>query len=206
MAIISHRYRFIFIKTQKTAGTAIEVTLSPLCGPDDVVTPIIPTEPGHTPRNYRHGDGDFYNHMPASEIRDRIGVLDFNAYFKFCVERDPVEKCLSHYAMLKHSPHHVRLAGDVASWDRYVARGRFPIDRRIYTGPDGSLLVDRVLNYERLEQELHEVMDSLGVPWTGLKSNAKSGFRAGGVPRLEDVTEVQASAIRKAFDSFPRAR
>src|SRR5258706_13533067 len=38
--IISHVYKFIFIKTNKTAGTSIEIALSRFCGDDDVITPI----------------------------------------------------------------------------------------------------------------------------------------------------------------------
>ncbi len=40
--IVSHRYRFIFIKTRKTAGTSIEIALSSLLGPDDIITPVGP--------------------------------------------------------------------------------------------------------------------------------------------------------------------
>jgi len=32
--IISHKHKFIFVKTVKTAGTSIEVFLSPHCGLD----------------------------------------------------------------------------------------------------------------------------------------------------------------------------
>jgi hypothetical protein len=38
--IVSHRHRFIFIKTHKTAGSSMEMALAPLCGPDDIVTPM----------------------------------------------------------------------------------------------------------------------------------------------------------------------
>jgi len=38
--ILSHRWRFIFIKGRKIAGTSVEMALSTLCGPEDVVTPI----------------------------------------------------------------------------------------------------------------------------------------------------------------------
>lgn len=38
--IISHKWKFIFIKTQKTAGTSIEAFLSRFCGDDDVITPF----------------------------------------------------------------------------------------------------------------------------------------------------------------------
>ncbi|WP_275670288.1 hypothetical protein [Okeania hirsuta] len=38
--IISHKYKFIFLKTIKTSGTSIEIYLSRFCGDDDVITPI----------------------------------------------------------------------------------------------------------------------------------------------------------------------
>jgi hypothetical protein len=38
--IASRLHNFIFIKTMKTAGTSIEMALSPHCGPDDILTPI----------------------------------------------------------------------------------------------------------------------------------------------------------------------
>jgi len=39
MAIVSHRYRFVFLKSRKTAGSSIEIALGQLCGPDDVLCP-----------------------------------------------------------------------------------------------------------------------------------------------------------------------
>src|ERR1700682_2469961 len=65
--IISHKYKLIFIKTAKTAGTSIEVFLSKQCGPMDIVTPIAPPIEGHQPRNYQ----GFIN--PISEIIETPG-------------------------------------------------------------------------------------------------------------------------------------
>ena len=42
--IVSHEHRFIFLKTKKTAGTSLELALSQLCGPDDVITPVAETD------------------------------------------------------------------------------------------------------------------------------------------------------------------
>ncbi len=41
--IISHKHKFIFINTQKTAGTSIQTALSQFCGDRDVITPAIRT-------------------------------------------------------------------------------------------------------------------------------------------------------------------
>ena len=38
--LISHKYRFIFIKTRKTAGTSVEIALSRFAGERDVITSI----------------------------------------------------------------------------------------------------------------------------------------------------------------------
>jgi hypothetical protein len=38
--IVSHRYRFIFVKTARVAGTSLEMALSRLLGPEDIITPV----------------------------------------------------------------------------------------------------------------------------------------------------------------------
>ena len=42
--ILSHRHRFIFIKGLKVASTSVEIALSQICGPEDIITPITPVD------------------------------------------------------------------------------------------------------------------------------------------------------------------
>jgi hypothetical protein len=42
--IVSFRHNFVFIKTQKTGGTSVEIALTPFLGSDDIVTPIAFTD------------------------------------------------------------------------------------------------------------------------------------------------------------------
>ena len=155
--IVSHKFKFIFIKTRKTAGTSLEVFLSGVCGPDDVVTPVIPAEPGHEPRNHF----GLYNHMPASEaMRGLRGCWD--SYFKFCVERNPWSKVLSMFTWV-----------GADDFDEFL-EGPLPVDSLLYMDGD-RLLVDRVVRYEDLDRGLGEVFGGLGVEFGGLRVQAKAG-------------------------------
>ena len=216
--ILSHRHKFIFIKTAKTAGTSIEVFLSQHCGPDDVVTPVIPPVEGHQPRNHkdlfnplpemcaglnRLGDTcsdllhrrKFYNHIRAVLVRARIPDQIWRCYFKFCVERNPWDKTLSHYHMHRHR------AGGALAFDEYLARGRFPINYRRYTDRSGrEIIVDRVLRYEHLNTELAEVCAQLGIPFTGsLETTAKTEYRADRTRYWEIFTDAQRRLIEQKF-------
>ena len=38
--LLSHKYKFIFIKTKKTSGTAFETVVSKYLGENDIITPV----------------------------------------------------------------------------------------------------------------------------------------------------------------------
>jgi hypothetical protein len=42
--ILSEKHRFVFVKGVKVASTSIEMALAPVCGPQDIVTPITPID------------------------------------------------------------------------------------------------------------------------------------------------------------------
>ena len=151
--IISHKYKFIFIKTRKTAGTSIETYLSKYCSESDIFTPLTPEEPGHQARNYRNifKKQIFYNHMPAIEIKKAIGENIFNSYFKFCVERNPLDKCISYYSMFKNSPHHHLIENYTV--DHFFSFNDFPKDFHKYT-VNKKVVVDKILRYENIEEEM----------------------------------------------------
>jgi len=216
--IICHKHRFVFVKTRKTASTSVEVLLSQYCGDADVLTPINPPIAPHIPRNYqgpwnplpdllyfrgRYGleilrafrNGlRFHNHMPAGRIRRHVDPEIWNGYFKFCVERNPWDKTVSHYYFGRR-----RSRGRI-TFDEYMRRERFCVDWDCYTDMAGKLIVDRVIKYENLEQDLKDVLAGLGIQSTGtLDVRAKSNHRQDGVPYQRLFSNVQRLQIQKAF-------
>ena len=174
--IISHKYAFIFIKTSKTAGTALEVDLNPLLGPDDVATMIYPAEAGHRAQNDIVNGIELYNHCPATLVRKAIGNDIFNSYTKFCIEREPVDKCISYFSMYQNSAYHNKDTR-MRSWNEFIEARNFPTCDDKYLDADGALLVDHILKYERIDEDLRSLFGTLGVPFCGIRSRAKSGFR-----------------------------
>lgn len=190
--IISHKYKFIFIKTAKTAGTSLEVFLSSVCSSDDIFTPIYPQVAPHFPRNHE----GFYNHMPAYKIRDLIGENIWNDYFKFCVERNPWDKSVSYFHMAKAR------CSEKLTMDEYLESGELPINFPLYTEMDNpkKIIVDRVIFYETLLNDLGEIFPDLGIRFNGsLGVNAKSEYRTDRRPYQEILTESQAELIHKIY-------
>jgi len=214
--IISHKYKFIFIKTKKTAGTSLEVFLSQHCGENDILTPIYPHVEPHRARNYEGRwnplpelvkfqevgrllkdwlrGRKFYNHIPGRNVKRRIPREIWENYFKFCFERNPWDKTLSHYHMLRD------LAKGELTLDQYLAQGKFCWNTEKYIDYDGTLLVDKVMRYEKLKEELGEFFQRIGIPFNGdLGVRAKSEHRKDRRPYTEIYTEAQRKIVEQAF-------
>lgn len=204
MAIISFAHNFIFIKTVKTAGTSIEVDLSRAVEPEAVVTQILPPYPNHTPRNHldEAGNHEFVGHMSAVQIRDRIGADTFDGMYRFCVEREPVAKCISHYHMRRNSTLHNPDGAYERSWDQYCRAGSFPIDIDKYSEiQDGKrvMLVNAVLDYDKLSTQLPSLLQTLGIKFFLLTANAKSEYSQNHLVTPDMVTTSQRTRIYDAF-------
>ncbi len=191
--LISHKYKFIFIKTKKTAGTSIEIELSKNMDIDDIVTPIKPSFDGHQPRNFIYKGYKLNNHISAQNLYKVLPRYIFESYYKFCVEREPVDKCISDYSMLKNSPYHNHYT-KFLKWNEYVNAKNFPIDADKYTNKINKLMVDKIIKYENLNNEIYDILERLGIPFSGINVRAKSGFREN-----ITVTDQQKKIIYNVF-------
>jgi hypothetical protein len=188
--IISHKHRFIFIKTTKTAGTSIEIALSAICGPGDVITPLDPEDQAiratlgiRGPQNleipwsaYTLGDvaallrtkqrPRFHGHVSAAFIRKRVPAVVWRTYFKFCFERNPFDKAISRYFW---GTKHLANRPDIPEYLETERRERLS-NWSLYT-IDDQVAVDFVGRFEHLDQDFALVLeklgisDGLGLPW-----------------------------------------
>lgn len=193
--IISYTHRFIFIKPRKTAGSTVELALSPFLAPGDIATPLEPGEeplrrvaPGvvvaMVPRRGVWPPGrPLRDHAPLARVLAHVDGIDGYRVVSMC--RNPWDRAVSAFFWwLRRSDIRSRPEAEQvqafraftrrwgpASWlDRVWGRKR---NRALDSTPlytvAGQPRVDFAIRYERLADDLA----ALG-PWLGLE----------GVPRL----------------------
>lgn len=218
--ILSHNYRFIFIKTNKTAGTSIEIALSRFCGERDIISPNEPEDEiirrklgGRPPQHYlaplsdyrlidvyryiarRRKRHRFYHHMPATEIRALAGEDIWNGYYKFCVERNPWDRVISfYYWRLKKNPGQTITEFIDSGMPEVLHRNGYGL----YT-IDDAVAVDRVLRYENLEAALEAVRTRLGLPEKLTLPRAKATRRQDKRSHREIMGPEDREKIAKLF-------
>ena len=85
--LVSHRQKFIFLKTKKTAGTALEMALEPWARPENEdadlshVTKPVETEAGIVgARGSGSVRNKWYNHMTAALVKERLDPRIWDSY------------------------------------------------------------------------------------------------------------------------------
>lgn len=197
--IVSHRHRFIFLKTKKTAGSSIEYALAEICGDHDIITPASrdeePVRAGRGAQNYRlawHRRSPvasaralfakspdrylgFYNHMPARRVRALLGEEVWRGYYKFAFERNPWDRQVSLYFWRYPD------AAARPSFRDFILnpRWRRTVPNFDIYGIQGTIAVDFVGRYESLEDDLCGVFERLGIESEPNLPRLKSGTRKG---------------------------
>jgi hypothetical protein len=216
--IVSHARKFIFVKTRKTSGTSMEISLSQFCGPDDIITPVSFEDElirldlsGRLPQNYgNRGEaryrqmirnrrmkllrarrrGRFYNHMPAVDIRAHVGEDTWNEYFTFSIDRHPYEKVVSHVYF------HARRK---KNWDfdreleRVLDKGYY-ISYPIYSEGERPI-VDFIVNFDRMQEDLVTLGDRLGFDVAAHYPQTKHQYRKQRQPARELLSDETKDRI-----------
>jgi len=171
--IINHKYKFIFIKSFKTAGTSTEIALSKFCDKNDIITPIIKEdELIRTKLNYAGAQNyeGMDEHMSASNIKKKIDSNIFNNYFKFINIRNPFEQIISafyfHNESKKNDKKFLFFRKKPKKFNVFFkikAQNIFEDAFNGYTEND-KVIVDYFIRFENLKKDLTKVSELLKLP------------------------------------------
>ncbi len=170
--IVSHKYRFIFLRTEKTASTSLVTALQSVLDENDLQAtmsrpPWAKFSPIHHGALQRHFPQWFglHTHATARQVRDVLGRRIFDSYYKFSIERNPWDRQVSLHAHRE--------------WKKGKPADRFDRNMRslVYRNTEyvrlnnwsiyaigREIVADRVLRYERLAEEIDQLVTTLGIP------------------------------------------
>lgn len=216
--LISHKYKFIFTKTVKTAGTSVEIYFEPYCvGPEEWTCQHGRDEyesdfgvVGY--RGANQGHQKWWGHMPAEIIRDLVTPEIWESYFKFTVVRNPFDKMVSawyHFVkprisllqkiqLLVREPYNLHFLinkkYDIPLFRKWICSGGKIKDRDKYI-IDHCECVDFFIRYESLIEDIQKVCLILSIPWSPEKLGAFKKGRRLEIIRLPEYYDSKTQKI-----------
>jgi len=224
--IISFKYKFIFIKNYKTAGSSIETYLYDFLNSKDIIA--------HTNDNNGinfRGDFDqtsllenfsksyatkcierkwlFFAHMPLWLVKERIELLSeklkidiFNEFFKFGIIRNPYDLVVSDYLWNNNKENHLRNNHNFEEIINEIENNKFSTFRlfninRLSSKDSKDLLCDSVLSFENLNEDLDKTFKLLKIPFDGKLKIFKKKFK-----KNKHFTEYYSNKSKKIIEKF----
>ena len=181
--IISHKHKFIFLKTRKTAGTSVQIALSGICDQDlDIITGSN-IKDGVIDESNSAGwnmDKCFTNHPhpPIHEVKNFLSNWD--EYFKFAFVRNPYEIVVSRYHWdIKGKGNQSTSINGFRDWIKSycTSNGTYWQDEQWrYISIDKNTAVDYIGRYESLNKDFAHICEVLNIKTNDLGFQ-KSGYR-----------------------------
>jgi hypothetical protein len=193
---ISHKYRFIFVKTRKTAGSSIEKFLRDVHeDPLEYVHAGMPPE-NLKPVNLKKTKNRKIEHA-GWKLISKIYPTEWKSYYKFTIERNSWDKVVSTYFWQKQNG-----PWKINEFDDYVkTQGKLfnRNDWNLYT-KNNQLVVDNVIQYNNLSQDFSEIAVKLKIPYNDeLKTiRLKGNIRKNNYYR-DMYTEETKEIVRQSF-------
>ena len=191
--IISFKYKFILIKTYKTAGSSIENYLHPYLNNKDILAPTKDFYGINCWGDFDTKELDYYfdkeslkkkikyklkyfAHMPIWLVKERLKPLSnklnydiFKNFYKFGVIRNPFDTIVSHYYWQNSSENNLNsitfneVLKELES-NIYPNYGLLNLNKLMDKNLE-KVLCDKIIKYEDLNKELSFVFNKLGIPF-----------------------------------------
>ena len=149
--IISHTNKFIFIKSEKTAGSSVEHAILPHLLNTDVYMSDSHTLPFQVIENYR------------------IDIFD---YFKFSIVRNPYDKMVSHYYWQQSIENNRYRSFDIFVKEFHDHK---TISNWKYYSIDNNNIMDKIIKFENLQNDLNDLPININIDISNIfeKSNIR---------------------------------
>lgn len=164
----------------------MEIALSRMLGPDDVITPARsdlgtqrtrgaggqnyqldhPDVPKPSllrrvlgrPERSNHPSIGYHEHISAERVRLYVGEEIWNSYYKFTFERNPWDRQVSYYF------YKTRHKEKAPSFERHLKRkSKVYIPNYDIYAIDGEIAVDFVGSYENLTKDFNKALQAIGI-------------------------------------------
>lgn len=213
--LVSNHKKFIYFKTKKTASTSVEIFFESYCVPDAAHMPQHSTgqlvSSAGIVGSRREGANStdvFFNHMPAIILLERIGLRQFNEYFKFCNIRNPFDKMVSRFWWILSNRNtdtrYLQLSFEEvrARFNQYIVQTdarQLSNDRMSYfIGRESA--ADDYIRYEHLAEDLEKICNRLDVPYdAALIGRYNSGVRHIDEPFAAFYEQDAAEKVARIF-------
>jgi hypothetical protein len=176
--LVSLSHKFLFVHIPKTGGNSIQNVLR-LYSEDQIVC-LNPLQDGVERFEVRNPNYSYEKHSSLAEYESILGPDLFASLYKFACIRNPWERMISFY----FSPHR-----QVTQWSRNefvqfveeVPSMLSYLGQRVSSFTSGSaealLGVNRLLRFERLQEDFDMVCHDLGIPRQVLPHRNRSSRR-----------------------------
>ena len=190
--IISFKYKFIFIKNYKTAGSSIESYLYNFLTNKDIFAQTedhkgINCWGNFNPKSLMENFGEkkvkkvinskmaFFPHMPIWLVKERLEQLEkklnyeiFNNFYKFAVIRNPFDVVVSAYYWRNKPKTPITFEQILYKLknNKYTTGALHNLNRVMDLSLN-KIMCDKILKYENLNDELDEIFNKLKIPFSG---------------------------------------
>ena len=184
MVLVSHKYKFIYIKNKKVAGTSVESFFGKYCQDPNKKyhynheTDQLIDDYGIIGSRLKGGGGIWFNHKPAELIKRDLSDSIFNKYTKFCVIRNPYDKMVSRYFYNKSEE----------QFNNFVKHTN--VSNLDIHSINGKSVCDYYIRYENLEEDIIELCKKLGI----------EDYDLNNLPKHNSKERVDKSHYSKFYD------
>jgi hypothetical protein len=172
MVLVSHKHKFIFVKSIKTAGSSTEGLFEKYCTTDTIPSThkrdLIITDDGiigsRLDGEYDSINNKWRSHMSAMAIKDLLPT-EFDEYYKFTIIRNPWDKLVSMWFMKIGIMNHKNQTeeADALTFEKFIVQHFYSLDYYLYH-INAQQVCNKHIRFENLTDDLQEVADYLELP------------------------------------------